>query len=277
LNVVEPGSVAEEPVHVGGKTVHSTAAPTVLRPLEAIREQLREAYVPERAIDVEYRAREGHPVEEILRLAQDPGWDLVVLGTHGRTGFRSLLSGRVAEKILRGAHCPVLALRSHRRPPRVKPVSTILHPTDFSKLSEPARKVSRELARDLGARLVLLHVATPEVGYPEVGPFEVDQQEDRDRLDEMRAQLDGYDLKEPIEVEAVRGEVVPEVLRAAEARGCDLIVMGTHGRTGLSRLLMGGVAEAVLRRAPCPVLVVRPFRPRPPADGRPGHGWVTIF
>jgi nucleotide-binding universal stress UspA family protein len=277
FHVVEPRSVAEQPVYLGDRTVHFTAAPPDRAHLEALRERLREAYVPERAIDVEYRVKEGHPVEELLRLEQDPGWDLIVLGTRGRTGLRHLLAGSVAEKVLRGARCPVLALRSRVQHAQSAPISTVLHPTDFSELSRSALKVSRELARDLGARLVLLHIATPEVGFPEVGPFEVAQQEDRDTLEDMRAQLDGPDLKEPIEVEAVRGEVVPEILRAAETRGCDLIVMGTHGRTGLSRLLMGGVAEAVLRRAPCPVLIVRPIRPEPQAVGHRSHGWVSIF
>jgi nucleotide-binding universal stress UspA family protein len=90
----------------------------------------------------------------------------------------------------------------------------------------------------------------------------------RQALDEMRGRHDGPDLKLPVESVVREGDAAAEILRAAEELRCDLIVMGTHGRTGLGRLLMGSVAEAVLRRAPCAVLAIRAALPgRAPSSG----------
>jgi nucleotide-binding universal stress UspA family protein len=137
------------------------------------------------------------------------------------------------------------------------PVQTILHPTDFSEHSRPALELAFALARDYGARLVVLHaVAAPVVIYREavVAPSP----------DELRAaawdQLEGLEVPGAgarVERRLGDGDAPAEILRAAQQLKADLIVMGTHGRTGLGRLLMGSVAEQVVRRAPCPVLTVR--------------------
>jgi nucleotide-binding universal stress UspA family protein len=84
----------------------------------------------------------------------------------------------------------------------------------------------------------------------------------RQAVDEMRGRLDGPDLKYPVEPAVREGDPAAEIVRAAEELPCSLTVIGTHGRTGLGRLLMGSVAEAVLRRAPCPVLTIRAALPR---------------
>jgi nucleotide-binding universal stress UspA family protein len=144
-------------------------------------------------------------------------------------------------------------------------VHTILHPTDFSEQSRYAFGLACALARDHGAGLVLLHVAEPPVvafaeGIFPVGPAGRDQ--------ELREQLESLDPGPGLRAERrlEQGDVVEEILRVAEEARCDLIVMGTHGRTGLARLLMGSVAEQVVRRAPCPVLTVKtPFPAGEPA------------
>jgi nucleotide-binding universal stress UspA family protein len=137
------------------------------------------------------------------------------------------------------------------------PIRTILHPTDFSEPAGEAFRLACSLARDHGARLIVLHVATmPAAGYAEglyVPPPE-------GYLDELREQLSGLQAGDPkvmLEHRLVEGAPVSEILRVASEPGCDMIVMGTHGRTGLGRLLMGSVAEQVVRRAPCPVVTVR--------------------
>jgi nucleotide-binding universal stress UspA family protein len=88
-------------------------------------------------------------------------------------------------------------------------------------------------------------------------PVTSDPRADRDSLEVIRGRLDGPDLKYPVEVRLGRGRAAAEVLRVAGEVGCGLIVMGTHGRSGVGRLLLGSVAEAVLRRAECPVMTVR--------------------
>jgi len=118
-------------------------------------------------------------------------------------------------------------------------------------------KVARSLARDLGARLVILHVTPPAILMDGTVAAEIDPSTYRASLEELRSRLDGPDLKYPVETRLILGLDREEILRTAEEVGCDLIVMGTHGRTGLGRLLMGSVAESVLPRASCPVMVVK--------------------
>jgi len=139
------------------------------------------------------------------------------------------------------------------------PIRTILHPTDFSEPSDYALRLAVALARDHGARLVLLHVAAPPPAFYSEAiliPAPPDpHEEERQRLD--RLAVPG---EVPTERRVVEGSPAEEVLRSAEDLGVDLIVMGTHGRTGLARLLMGSVAELVVRKAACPVLTVKtPF------------------
>lgn len=140
-------------------------------------------------------------------------------------------------------------------------LQTILHPTDFSERSDYAFRLACSLARDYRGQLVLLHVLTPQVvGYGD-GVLPPDPDFIRS---ESRHQL--AVLPTPSELlvdrQIVEGDPVNEILQVADEVGADLIVMGTHGRTGLGRLFMGSVAEQVMRRASCPVLTLKmPFTP----------------
>jgi nucleotide-binding universal stress UspA family protein len=139
------------------------------------------------------------------------------------------------------------------------PIHTILHPTDFSKPSEDAFRLAASLARDYGAQLIVFHVAPPASVYGQVAvkieaeDFHAKLWEEFRGLEKLDPRIRAVDLKSEIE----EGDAVPAILRKAEGTGCDLIIMATHGRTGVGRLLMGSVAEQVLRRAPCPVLTVK--------------------
>ena len=136
-------------------------------------------------------------------------------------------------------------------------VRTILHPTDFSEPSQNALGLACALARDYGARLIVLHVAEPlTVGYegvvvpPNPEELPASAQEQLARLPVPQANLHA-------ERRVERGDAVPVILRVAQEVQADLIVLGTHGWTGLGRLLMGSVAEQVVRRTTCPVLTVK--------------------
>lgn len=190
-------------------------------------------------------------------MAEEIDSDLIVMGTHGRTGLSGLLAGSVAIAVLRGARCPVLALRAGERPRETAEVRVILHPTDFSVDSEAALQVARSLARDHGARLIILHVATLDVFSDGTAAAEIDNGVYREALDDLRRRISGPDLKHPVETLLSRGFAAEGIIESAKNVGCDLIVMGTHGRTGLTRLLMGSVAENVLPRADCPVLIFK--------------------
>jgi len=148
---------------------------------------------------------------------------------------------------------------------------TILHPTDFSASSESAFHVASSLARDSGGRLIVFHVAPMAVVYGGALPnVPADPKvyrhafEERQRHIRLLAQGESSGESEaaaqPLLVEhrLREGDTAAEILRTADDVAADLIVMGTHGRTGLKRALMGSVAEAVLRGATCPVLTVKP-------------------
>ena len=133
---------------------------------------------------------------------------------------------------------------------------TILHPTDFSDPSRQAFQLAWSLARDHGAKLIVLHVSPPLLIYGEFGAVaQTDIQ--NDQLREELEQVVGPDRSVPLEHRLEEGDPASHIVRLAEDTGSDLIVMGTHGRTGLRRWLLGSVAEQVMRRAHCPVLTVK--------------------
>ncbi len=137
-------------------------------------------------------------------------------------------------------------------------IKTILHPTDFSTYSDYAFHTACALARDYQARLVLVHVKpTPTVLYGEFGAMPPEPPELYHDLEEKLASLKPADPRIPVERRLVEGDVPGEIIRLAQDMGCDLVVMGTHGRTGLGRLLMGSVAEQVVRKATCAVLTLK--------------------
>jgi nucleotide-binding universal stress UspA family protein len=192
---------------------------------------------------------------------------------------------------LRRARCPVLVLRSPEHPyatpvsrvgspsswpdtdartphpaggkgrPR-RTVWTIVHPTDFSGCSNVALRAARALACDLGTHLILLHVVSV-IPVPHLNePAAVEDPETcRQTLEGLCECLDDADLKYPVTPLLKLGQSAVEILRTADETGCNLIVLGTHGRTGLGRLLLGSVAEQVLRRARCPVLLIKAAGP----------------
>jgi nucleotide-binding universal stress UspA family protein len=141
------------------------------------------------------------------------------------------------------------------------PIRTILHPTDFSEQAQHAFATACSLARDHRSRLIVLYVRAPSVvAYGELGPIVPDPVW---TPADVQAWLSGLHLPDPgveVEYRVAEGNPAAEIIRLASKVKANLIVMGTHGRTGLGRLLMGSVAEAILRRAPCPVLTLKaPF------------------
>lgn len=134
-------------------------------------------------------------------------------------------------------------------------IRAILHPTDFSEWSDNAFHVAGELARDHRASLHVLHVATAFEAYKGELPYEEHSAqylaEDWEKLGQM--QYPGVEIHRCLE----EGDPAEQILRVAASIPCDFIVMGSRGRTGLQHLLLGSVAEYVVRRASCQVLVVK--------------------
>jgi len=145
-------------------------------------------------------------------------------------------------------------------------IRTILHPTDFSEQSEYALRLACALARDHGAHLIVLHVAPPPVIASAEGVFHSEPEYCLEPLREQLHQLQTPDVGR-VDRRVEEGEPEDEILRVAQESNADLIVMGTHGRTGLDRLLLGSVAEQVVRQASCPVMTVK--TPIPAAAASP--------
>jgi nucleotide-binding universal stress UspA family protein len=148
-------------------------------------------------------------------------------------------------------------------------IRNILHPTDFSEHSELAFRLACSLARDYGARLIVLHVVEPTTVIPGEGALAFPPEDDLEPFRRRLQRFQPRDPQSPVEHRVVEGHAATEILRVAEATKCDVIVLGTHGRTGLGRLLMGSVAEQVVRKAACPVLMVKAPLPEKSPAGEP--------
>lgn len=146
------------------------------------------------------------------------------------------------------------------------PIHKILHPTDYSDSSAPAFHLACALARDFGAELIVCHVAPPAIFVGGEGMVvEIPEQEIEEMTNRLK-RVSPTDAGIRVSHHLLRGDCAGEIVRLADELKVDLIVMGTHGRSGIGRLLMGSVAEAVMRHAPCPVVTAKapiPSAPEP--------------
>jgi nucleotide-binding universal stress UspA family protein len=196
----------------------------------------------------------------IQEYAEEQDVDLVVMGTHGRRGTNRLLMGSVAEDVVRNVPCPVFTVREGITVAPGQAVRRLLVPIDFSDPSRLALDHAKELAMTYGAEIHLLHVVE-EVALPgaygmEPISFVVPEviQSTESALAEMAEKDIGY---EHVRVESIAGYPATTILDYIEEHKIDLVTIATHGRTGLDRLLMGSVAEKVVRRSTCPVFTVK--------------------
>jgi nucleotide-binding universal stress UspA family protein len=139
----------------------------------------------------------------------------------------------------------------------------ILYPTDFSTAGQVALEMATSLARDRGAKLVIAHVEEPPVAYGGGELYYGIAEPNVDDLRRMLAEVLPTDPAVGYEHRLMVGSPATAIVHLAEKEGVDMIVMPTHGRTGLSRLLMGSVAEEVVRKAKCPVLTIKAAAPKP--------------
>lgn len=208
--------------------------------------------------------RTGTPVEAILEFAAERSVDAIVMGTRGRRGVGRLLLGSVTEDVVRDADVPVLVVRADDDVRRPYPIERVLVPTDGSGHADAALERAISLIGDLEDETggeVDCHV----LSAIDVAPAEVSEGSDL-RLDRLESHTeavveDAVDRAEAAGIEvtsAVRyGSIYRSITTYATRHDVDLIVIGTHGRSGLDRLLLGSVTERVLRTAPVPVLTVK--------------------
>lgn len=206
------------------------------------------------------------PAETIVKYAGEHQIGLIVMGTHGRGPVEQLLMGSVAETVVRRAPCPVLTVKQpvDRRSAMIT-LRNILVATDFSEPSDAALTYGRALARSFKAALHVVHVVANVSsavygvdGYTATMPELQQEVEDRARqqLDELLVDNDQPPLPTR-RVLLTSNAPAMAIVDYAGREPIDLIVTGTHGRGAVAHLLMGSVAERVVRTAPCPVLTVR--------------------
>ena len=209
----------------------------------------------------------GHPGNLIVDTARKLGVGLIITSTHGRTGFKRAFLGSTAEHVVRYAPCPVLTVPGRSRPARRGKTSPfqlkkILVPVDFSKVSKAALAYAAFLAGQFGTEFILLHVTEkspidyllgPGLMNHLVVPMMKQAEADLARLAGSLSKAHGAHLTAIVRT----GKPFEEICRAARTLGADLIVLTTHGHTGLKHVMLGSTAERVVRHADCPVLVVR--------------------
>ena len=201
----------------------------------------------------------GPPAEQIVHtLREDHAFDLCVVGTRGRTGFGRVLLGSVAESVVRHAPCAVLAARA--TPAASDRVRSILCPVDFSESSALALDRAAELIEPGGAGITVFHATDLPSSYS--GDLTLpDANAELDRLASAAVERLVTKLRARVEVpvkgQTAMGRPGRAILELLEREPFDLVVMGSHGRTGLRRIFLGSVAEATVRHAPCPVFIAR--------------------
>jgi nucleotide-binding universal stress UspA family protein len=207
-------------------------------------------------VDVTTDVIQGGPSRTILDYVDDRGVDFVVMGTRGEHDVERLLLGSVTERVVRSAPVPVLAV-----PPdsdRTYPPESVLVGTDGSDGSDAALGEGIDLASDAGATLHVVSVLEDSLlGIDVRSAAAADERERRDENLLATARQRAEDAGVAVETAIEEGGVVDSLNDYAADNGVDLVVVGTHGRTGIDRRLLGSVTEDLLRTANVPVLSVR--------------------
>jgi nucleotide-binding universal stress UspA family protein len=241
------------------------AGPLALPSIDELADAVRTFAGEELAgVDAAVRVQPGDPSPVIVDHSVASGADLIVMGTHGRSGFDRLLAGSVTEKVLRRAPCPVLTIPPHApaAPASGTLFARVLCAVDFSDASEQALGLALELGCEGGGAVTVatalewLAEETP-LTHPEVdiGPYRARLVADAAARLGTLVQAAGPPAGCQVEQVVAMGRAHREILRLA-AQGSDLIVMGAQGRGGVGLALFGSTTQQVVRGAPCPVLVV---------------------
>jgi len=254
LHVVEPYPLYQK-MRFPTVPAHAMLEEVVLK----MRAQLADlAKQPELSgLHVDTDAHIGKPFVELIRAIRSQNANLVVVGTSSRGEERFL--GSTGERVLRKSPVPVLIAKRELTPgPK-----TVVVPVDFSDCSKKAAEEAIALVRSFGGRIIFLHILDlAEYVYPAaygtmpiiIPPLTADDLEPDWQLFLKDLSLEGINW----EKQTLEGRAAPHIVDTAKACSADLLIMGTHGRTGFAHVLLGSVAEAVLRITNCSVMTVRP-------------------
>ncbi len=221
-------------------------------------------------IRVELLIECGQPAEQILTRAAALPADVIVMGTHGSSGFEHLMLGSVAEKVLRKATCPVVTVPPHAHFTAGATFRTIVCGVDFSEWSLVALDEACALAAESDGSVTAVHVIEwpwqePPAPHLEGLPPEqasallefrrYQETMAKTRLEALKAEVGRGRCQ--LETRVAHGKPYAELLCAVERQHADLIVMGVHSRSALDVFVFGSTTHQIVRRAPCPVLTLR--------------------
>jgi len=240
--------------------------------IERVREGTRACFqaASDAGIGVDVAVDIGHPAAEILGRAATLPADLIVMGTHGASGFERLALGSVAEKVIRKTACPVLTVPPRAHTTAVLPFKRLLCAMDFSEPSLAALAFGGSLARESGAVLTLLHVIEWPWAESPAPTFDDLPAEQAVQLAQFRRNLEASAMArlQGLVPDAVQsrctsqpavshGKPYVEILRIAGEMQADLIIIGLHGRSAAGLMLFGSTTNQVVRHATCPVLTLK--------------------
>lgn len=203
------------------------------------------------------------PATVILEYAQEHDIDLIIMGTHGRRGIGHFFLGSVAEEVVRFAKCSVLTVREKMDPQPTELLNNILVPIDFSDYAQQALSYAKVIASSYDAQLQLLHVIE-QTSQPsfyesrETSIFNIMPNikvKSREVMEQMLKETKGPEIIADTHI--IEGHAAKDIINFASSHDIDLIVIASHGLSGIEHLLLGSVTEKVVRSAPCPVFIVK--------------------
>lgn len=275
VHVQAPDLIISSPYGIVASNVRNDSTDYYVSALKLSRARLRDLLIE--LVPVELRGktfvRQGNPAVEVVAAAQKLKVGLIVLSTTGRSGLGRVVLGSTAERIVRYAHCSVMTIRRRAAAPSSRAgkkskyanalkLRNVLVPIDLSTRSLGALQTAVALLGAGNARLFLLYVVdvSPTAFAPEglvapVPPYQAMVAAAKQDLARVAGEYVPKIMRRGEFV--VRGSAAESIVRVARAKHADLIVLSTHGRTGIRRWFMGSTAESVVRQAQCPVLVAR--------------------
>lgn len=230
---------------------------------EEVKQHLKVASDPARVagLEVSEHIEIGKPWNVIAAAAQKSNADLIVVGTHGHSSLGEYVLGSTADRVIRIASVPAMAVHPHDELPEARAIR-ILVAHDFSKQADAAAKLAVDLLSQLGGgELTLFNVCELVIGFPTPAPA-IDQDywnkceiDATRKLQSLAASIQAKGIN--VIVKTSRGMASNAIVDEAKSSQASVIVMGTHGGSAMHQLIVGSVAERVLQSAPCPVLTVR--------------------
>src|ERR1035438_449312 len=262
LNFAHRYSAHSEVVYVLPTDEYALAGPEALtaakdaarRDLLELKTKLRRSRAFEEDVDYRVSMLEGPAADCLLEWAREKRVDLIVVGTHGRSGLGKIILGSVEEKVFRHSTVPVLTIGPNTRPPAENRNNhSLLAPCDLTPKSHPALQYACALAKEHDSKLTVLHVIGQGNESIKLDPERVKQEIREELVRIIGRHANGVDVRYRIE----SGKVAPTILSAAAEVTADLIVLGVRRSSGVLDRFMWPIAYELVREASCPVLTIR--------------------